>query len=113
MTPFTADDLELARSLYAAIPAGRPRALFDYFVEHPDQQANAAELQAALGFPEHRNVAEATYLIGSLAAERGKRRPWAEAQSGYTMPRAMAELFAAARKDQQAGHAAPTRVAGA
>ena len=97
MQPFNANDVETAAKFYRSITDENARRLLDNMIDHPDEQRTAADLQAQLGFAEHRDVARATYLLGNLAAELGRSRPWGEGQMGYRMSKEMADLFKAAR----------------
>lgn len=101
MQAFTPDDLATATAFYRSISDDNARRLLDFLIDHPEQQRTAGDLQQELGFAEHRDVARATYLLGNLAAEHGRARPWGEGQSGYVMPPDMSSLFLRAR--QQAG----------
>lgn len=98
MRPFAADDLPTAIAFYRSIDDEQAKRLFDFMIDHPDQQRSAAELQQQLGFPEHRDVARSTYRLGTLAAALDRARPWREAQLGYQMPGEMAVLFKRARE---------------
>lgn len=98
MQAFTPDDLALATQLYAASAGANERALLNWFIDHPDEVREGFQLAGDLGFPETRAVARSTYTIGLAASGLGRSRPWHEAQRGYSMPAALAELFAKARE---------------
>jgi hypothetical protein len=97
MQAFTPDDLALATELYAASDGANERALLNWFIDHPDEVREGFQLARDLGFPETRAVARSTYTIGLVAAGLDRSRPWHEAQRGYSMSAAQAELFAKAR----------------
>lgn len=97
MSTFDANDLATATRFYQSISDENARRLFDHLIDHPDEQQTAADLQAKLGFAEHRDVARATYYLGRLAADLDRRRPWGEGQLGYRLPAGQATLFAEAR----------------
>jgi hypothetical protein len=87
----------LATEFYGLVDPGQPRQLLDYLIDHPDTRMNAEALQAALQFPQHKDVALAAYSIGESAAALGLKRPWTEGQVGYSMPAETAALLARAR----------------
>ena len=91
----------LATELYGLVAPGQPRQLLDYLIDHPETKMNAEELQAALQFPQHKDVALAAYSIGESAAALGLKRPWTEGQTGYVMNAETAALLSQARS----GHA--------
>ncbi len=97
MEAFDTNDVATAAKFYQAISDENARRLLDNLIDHPDEQRTAADLQARLGFAEHRDVARATYQLGLLASELGRSRPWSEGQMGYRMSQEMATLFQAAR----------------
>lgn len=61
------------------------RALLDFLIEHAGERHEAREIMTALGFAQHRDVALAAYAVGEVAGRHGLKRPWLEAQLGYTM----------------------------
>jgi hypothetical protein len=91
------DKPKLATELYGLIGPGQPRQLLDYLIDHPDTRIDSEALQAALQFPQHKDVALAAYSIGESAAALGLSRPWTEGQLGYLMPSEIATLLAHAR----------------
>jgi len=91
------NDLALATQFYGLIDPGQPRQLLDYLIDHPDTKMTAEALQAALQFPQHKDVALAAYSIGESAAALGLKRPWTEGQTGYVMPAETAALLSQAR----------------
>jgi hypothetical protein len=91
------NDSALATQLYGLVAAGQPRQLLDYLIDHPDTRMNAEALQAALQFPQHKDVALAAYSIGESAAALGLKRPWTEGQLGYMMNAETAALLSRAR----------------
>lgn len=97
MQVFVPSDLDIATKFYQSIPEANARRLFDYLIEHPDDLRTAGELQQELGFDEHADVARSTFLLGNLAADLGRARPWGEGQMGYRMPGEVAALFQEAR----------------
>lgn len=100
--PLTPNDLPLAVQLYGLVDPGQPRQLLDYLIDHPDVQIDSEALQAALQFPQHKDVALAAYSIGETAAALGLKRPWVEGQRGYLMDGGTAALLAQARAGQTA-----------
>ena len=101
MRPFATDDLTTAVTFYQSIDDENAKRLFDFMVDHPDQQRSAVELQQELGFAAHRDVARSTYHLGNLAAALERTRPWREAQLGYQMPGEVAALFQRAREQAE------------
>lgn len=98
MQAFTADDHAAAIAWYDSVTDANARRLLDFLIDHPGQQRTAADLQQQLGFAEHRDVARATYHLGTLAAAHDRARPWSEGQLGYRMPEKLAALFRQARQ---------------
>lgn len=97
MQAFDPGDQATATQYYESITDANARRLFDYLINHPDEQRTAGELQRELGLAAHRDVARSTFLLGNLAATLGRSRPWGEGQMGYRMPAEMAALFHEAR----------------
>lgn len=91
------DKPTLATQLYGLAVEGKPRQFLDYLIDHPDVRIDSTALQAALEFPEHKDVALAAYAIGESAAALGLSRPWTEGQLGYMMNADTAALLAQAR----------------
>ena len=69
----------------------------NYLIDHPDVQIDSEELQVALQFPQHKDVALSAYSIGESAAALGLKRPWTEGQKGYLMSVETATMLAQAR----------------
>ncbi len=86
-----------AAALYEATPDGEARAFLDYLIDHPGEQLWSEAMQQELGFAEHKQIALAAWTIGQEASRLGLKRPWNEAQRGYTMSDDEAALLAAAR----------------
>jgi hypothetical protein len=97
MDEFAEHEVDLAAEFYRSVANLEARALLDYLIDHPDERYDGAALAHHLGFARHRDVARATYGLGELAAGFGRRRPWREAQMGYLMEGAQAELLRRAR----------------
>ena len=97
MREFQPEDHHTAAAFYRAITDSTAKAVLDYLIDHPEERINGATLVRALGLPEHRAVARATYARGQTAAAQCRKRPWTEAQQGYLMPAPIAELFRKAR----------------
>jgi hypothetical protein len=89
--------IELAVTFYRSVADANARALLDFLIDHPDERFDGAALARQLGFARHRDVARATYALGQLAADLGRRRPWREGQLGYLMDAAQADLLRRAR----------------
>lgn len=87
----------LAPEFYGLVENGQPRQMLDYLIDHPDVRIDSEALQAALQFPQHKDVALAAYSIGESAAALGLQRPWSEGQLGYCMPAETAQLLERAR----------------
>lgn len=87
----------MATELYGLVDPGQPRQLLDYLIDHPDVQIDSEELQVALQFPQHKDVALSAYSIGESAAALGLKRPWTEGQKGYLMSVETATMLAQAR----------------
>lgn len=87
-----------AADLYKATPDGDPRRFLDFLIDHPGEQLWSEAIQQELGFAEHRQIALAAWAIGQEATRLGLARPWNEAQRGYSMSEASANLLAAARE---------------
>lgn len=72
--------------------------LLGWLIDHPDERFDGAALQAALGIERHRDVTRAFAAMGERFRERGVARPWNEAQRGYLIEPAKAELLKAVAK---------------
>lgn len=88
---------ELAAELYRRIESPDARAFLDHLIDHPDQQFDSDAMQVALGFREHRQVAQAAYAVGEIARGLGLARPWKEAQRGYLLPADQSAVLKQAR----------------
>ncbi len=97
MYDFDTDDLDRATAFYQSIPDQTAKAVLDFLIDHPDDTFDGAAIVKQLGLAQHRDVARATFALGEAAAALGRKRPWTEAQRGYAMPVAQAELFRRAR----------------
>jgi hypothetical protein len=95
---FGPNDVDLATTLYRAVKEPGARAVLDFLIDHPDERFEGAAIADTLGLAHHRDVARATYTYGEAARSLGRRRPWTEAQLGYLMPAAHADLFRRARE---------------
>jgi hypothetical protein len=98
MRDFAPDDHKAAAAFYGSVLDPTARAVLDHLIDHPDERFDGAALVRALGLPEHRAVARATYTMGQIAAGIDRKRPWGEAQMGYLMPASIAELFRQVRE---------------
>lgn len=97
MKEFGPEDADLAAGFYRSIEDPTARAVLDFLVDHPEERFDGAALVGELGLARHREVARATFALGTLAAAVGRRRPWREGQVGYLMPAAQADLLRRAR----------------
>lgn len=97
MNDFGPEDEEAAVAFFGAITDPTERALLDFLIDHPEERFDGAALVRHLGLAEHRAVARATFGLGTHAARLSRRRPWGEAQLGYLMPAAQADLLRRAR----------------
>ncbi len=86
-----------AAALYEATPDGDARKFLDYLIDHPGVQLWSESMQEDLGFEEHKQIALAAWTIGLEASKLGLKRPWNEAQRGYSMSEREAALLAAGR----------------
>jgi len=102
MRDWADDHAGLAATLYAGIEDPTARTILDHLIDHPGERLTGEAIQRALGLPEHRAVARATYALGQTAAAMGRKRPWTEGQLGYLMPAAHAALFRQAREATKA-----------
>lgn len=98
MRDFDDIDRESAAQFYDAVTEPTAKAILDYLIDHPDERLDGAAIVRALGLPEHRAVARATYAMGQIAAAQDNHRPWGEAQQGYLMPAPVADLFRQVRR---------------
>ena len=97
MRDFGPDDLDVAIAFYRGIVDPRARTVLDFLIDHPGERFDGAAIAEHLGFERHRDVARSTYVLGEAAAALGRRRPWKEAQLGYSMAPEQAALFVRAR----------------
>ncbi|MBA3414355.1 MAG: hypothetical protein H0U10_03905 [Chloroflexia bacterium] len=97
MRQFETAETEAVTAFYRSIDDPAAKAVLDHLIDHPEQRLDGAAIARQLGLERHRDVARATFLIGQIAAARGHKRPWNEAQLGYAMPEAQAALFRRAR----------------
>lgn len=88
------DDLA---EFYRDVTDPNGRAVLDFLIDHPGERFEAREIMTALGFGQHRDVALAAYAVGEAAGRHGQKRPWLEAQLGYTMSPEVAEALRRAR----------------
>ena len=98
MGGFDPGDLDVAVAFYRSVDDPTAKAVLDFLIDHPDERFDGAALVRHLGLAAHRDVARATFYLGTLSAARGRRRPWTEAQLGYLMPSPQAELLRRARE---------------
>jgi hypothetical protein len=97
MNDITAASHAAAASFYAGVTDPNGRAVLDFLIDHPGQRFEARAIMEALGFAQHRDVALAAYAVGEVAGQHGLKRPWLEAQVGYTMSPEAATLLRGAR----------------
>lgn len=90
-------DVDEAASVYRSIADPTAEKVLDLLIDHPEQRFDGAAICRELGLSRHAEVARATFHIGCLAAAQHRPRPWNEAQLGYAMADAQAELFRRAR----------------
>lgn len=91
------NDKEAMTSLYRGVTDADARAMLDFLIDHAGERFEARQIMESLGFARHRDVALAAYAIGEVAGQHGLKRPWLEAQLGYTMPAKTAEMLRMAR----------------
>lgn len=96
------DDLSSASqgtlaAFYRNVTDPNARAVLDFLIDHPGERHEARTIMTALGFERHRDVALAAYAVGEIAGKHGQKRPWLEAQLGYTMSPETAALLRQAR----------------
>jgi hypothetical protein len=92
----SADGTALA-AVYRETTDQSARALLDFLIDHPDQRFEARQIMESLDFAQHRDVALAAYAVGEVADRHGLKRPWLEAQLGYTMSADVAAALREAR----------------
>ncbi len=97
MREFETADTDEAIAFYRSIDDPTARAVLDLLIDYPEQRFDGAATARRLGLERHRDVTRATFLIGRIAAARGRTRPWNEAQLGYCMTDDQAGLFRRAR----------------
>ena len=93
----TSADPPTLAAVYRDITDANARAMLDFLIDHPGERFEARQIMEALGFAEHRDVGLAAYAVGEVANRHGQRRPWLEAQLGYTMSPEMAAQLRRAR----------------
>lgn len=92
------ETIEQARDFYRAINDPTAKAILDFLTDHPGERFDGAAIVRHLSLGAHRDVAQATYLMGQIATAQGLNRPWAEGQLGYLMPEQEATLLSRARE---------------
>jgi hypothetical protein len=97
MDKFTAAYDQVTTAFYRDVTEPNARALLDFLIDHPGERLEGRAIMTALGFAEHRDVALAAYAVGEVAGRHGVKRPWLEAQLGYTMSPETAALLRQAR----------------
>jgi hypothetical protein len=96
------DDLAVASheelaNFYRDVTNPNARAMLDFLIDHAGERFEARAIMEALEFAQHRDVALAAHAVGEVAAQHGIKRPWLEAQLGYTMSPEMAAALREAR----------------
>lgn len=84
-------------TFYRDVTDPQGRAVLDFLIDHPGERFEARAIMETLGFAQHRDVALAAYAVGEAATMHGMKRPWLEAQLGYTMSMEMATRLREAR----------------
>jgi len=69
------------------------RRALRYLVDHPDERFDGEALMTALGVAHNREITRAFAGLGASLADGGFGRPWKEAQRGYLVTAADAELL--------------------
>jgi hypothetical protein len=103
MEEFVASEVDLAATFYGSVDDPNARSLLDFMIDHPDQRFDGATLASRLGWARNRDVGRATFELGKRAAALGRKRPWREAQLGYLMEAAQADLLRRARDTAKIG----------
>jgi F420-dependent oxidoreductase-like protein len=86
-------DLEALRVWFAEVENPTARRALAYLMEHPDERFDGTALKAALGVDTHREITRGFARLGTALADRGLGRPWNEAQRGYLVTAAHADLL--------------------
>jgi alkanesulfonate monooxygenase SsuD/methylene tetrahydromethanopterin reductase-like flavin-dependent oxidoreductase (luciferase family) len=89
----SAAELPALREWVASVRGDDAYRALDFLARHPDQRFDGAALRPELGFDTHRDVTRAFALLGQGLADRGLARLWNEAQRGYLMSVAQADLL--------------------
>jgi hypothetical protein len=85
MRESTTVDPNAMTAFYRSVTDGNARAMLDFLIDHAGERFEARQMMESLGFAQHRDVALAAYAVGETARQHGLKRPWLEAQLGYTM----------------------------
>ena len=97
MDEFVSASPDVAAAVYRGVTDSNARAVLDFLIDPPGERYEARSIMTALGFERHRDVALATHAVGEVTARHGYKRPWLEAQLGYTMSPEAADLLRRAR----------------
>lgn len=97
MDEFASANQAVATAFYRDVTDPNGRAVLDFLIDHPGERHEARAIMTELGFAEHRDVALAAYAVGKVASQHRVKRPWLEAQLGYTMSPETADLLRRAR----------------
>lgn len=90
-------DLADVRDILASLGDSPAQRFLGLLIDNPDQLFDGAALRSRIGVESHADVTRTVATLGAAFADRGLARPWHEAQRGYFIPEAMAELLADAR----------------
>jgi len=90
-------DLEEVRDILASFGDSPARRFLEVLIDNPDELFDGEELQPRLGVGSHADVTRTVATLGAAFADRGLTRPWHEAQRGYLMTEAMADILDDAR----------------
>ena len=85
-------------AFYRDVTDPNARAMLDFLIDHAGERFEARQIMEALGFAQHRDVGLAAYAVGEDAGRYGAKRPWLEAQLGYTMSPEVAGMLRQARE---------------
>lgn len=89
-------DTATVRAILAEAPDGLEGRALRWLMDHPDERIDGDTLRRELGAPDHRSITAALAALGRRFTDAGIDRPWSEAQRGYLLTRARAELLARA-----------------
>jgi alkanesulfonate monooxygenase SsuD/methylene tetrahydromethanopterin reductase-like flavin-dependent oxidoreductase (luciferase family) len=89
----SSNDLAGLRDWVASVRDSDEYRAVKFLARHPDERFDGAALLPELGFGCHRDVTRAFGVLGRGLAERGLARLWNEAQRGYLMSAAQANLL--------------------